>query len=199
MAYTSDIPRVSLNLPTDWFEVDLGAEQSTGWIDRLSLNFTATADRAAMVRAMQSIRDVFVDDAVDLAALFLPQPNNGVIAAAMTVDICGLGTDDSPESYLQFVESHRDLRSPHLDISNLSSWRSAHQSGELIGYSHLALVTPEPDMESSLEERSVFAIFPPGASQMARVTFRTARLGAFGDMATETSAIVEGMTIELAS
>jgi hypothetical protein len=190
---------VSLSLPDGWFEVDLGTVDSEGWLGTLELEFTERADHKAMSRALTSIRETFLDDSVDAAALYLPQPNNGVIGAAMIVDIFDLDVDDSPESYLEFVESHRDLRTPELDISAFTTWRSVHPSGELIGYSHLALVTPEPDAESSLEERAVFAVFPPGASRMVRITFRTARLGAFVDMTTETSAIVNDMTFDLAS
>lgn len=190
---------VSLHLPDDWFEVDLSSADPTSWLDSLRLDFTDRADAPAMFRALATIRETFVEDAVDRAALFLPQPNGGIIAAAMMVDVFDLDADDSPESYLEFVESHSDLRSPELDISAFSSWRSAHPSGELIGYRHLALVTPEPDAESSLEERVVFAIFPPGSAQMIRITFRTARLGAFVDMTTETSAIVDAMTFDLAT
>ncbi|WP_411722345.1 hypothetical protein [Mycetocola sp.] len=199
MASSLNIASVSLSLPEDWFEVDLEPAGSESWIDSLKLEFTERADQQAMSRALASVRQTFLDDAVDLAALYLPQPNNGVIGAAMIVDIFDLGVDDTPESYLEFVESHRDLRTPELDISAFSSWRSAHRSGELIGYSHIALVTPEPDSESSLEERAVFAVFPPGSSQLVRITFRTARLGAFVDMTTETSAIVNDMTFDLAA
>lgn len=199
MASSLNPAGVSLNLPVDWFEVELGSADPTAWLDSLGLEFTDRADPTAMSRALASIRETFVEDSVDWAALYLPQPNGGIIAAAMIVDVFALDVDDSPESYLEFVESHRDLRTPQLDISAFSTWRSAHPSGELIGYSHLALVTPEPDSESSLEERAVFAVFPPGAAQMIRITFRTARLGAFVDMTTETSAIVNAMTFDLAT
>ncbi|MET4638636.1 hypothetical protein [Mycetocola sp. 2940] len=187
-----------LHLPDDWFEVELGSADPTAWLGSLGLEFTDRADATAMSRALAAIRETFVEDSVDWAALYLPQPNNGIIGAAMIVDVFELDVDDSPESYLEFVESHRDLRTPELDISAFSTWRSAHPSGELIGYSHLALVTPDPDAESSLEERAVFAVFPPGESRMVRITFRTARLGAFADMTTETSAIVNAMTFDLA-
>ncbi|SFN93294.1 hypothetical protein [Mycetocola miduiensis] len=197
MVSRSHISAVLLNLPEDWFDVDLESDDPTAWIDGLDLDFTENADRVAMVRALESVRAAFVEDSVDVAALYLPQPNDGIIGAAMVLDVFEIAEGDSPESYLDFVESHRNLRSPELDISAFQSWRSAHPSGELVGYSHLALVTPGPDSESSLEERAVFAIFPPGASQMVRITFRTARLGAFVDIATEASAMVNDMTFDL--
>jgi hypothetical protein len=193
----SHISSVLLNLPEDWFDVDLESDDSSAWIDGLNLEFAEDADRAAMFRALTAVRAAFLDDSVDVAALYLPQPNNGIIGAAMILDVFELAEGDSPESYLEFVESHRELRSSALDISAFQSWRSAHPSGELIGYSHVALVTPEPEAESSLEERAVFAIFPPGASQLVRITFRTARLGVFVDMATETSAMVNDMVFDV--
>ena len=197
MASRSNIAGVSLNLPDDWFDVDLDAPDSSAWIADLGLELTEIADSAALFRALDSLRSTFIEDAVDVAALYLPQPNDGVIAAAMVLDVFGLGVDDSPESYLQFAESHRTLRSAELDISAFQSWRSSHANGELVGYSYLALVTPDPESESTLEERAVFAIFPPGAAQMAQITFRTARLGVFTDIAAETGAIVDALTFDL--
>lgn len=197
MVSRSNIAGVSLTLPDDWFDVDLEAPDSSAWLEGLGLDFTDLADQAALFRALDSIRSTFIDDEVDLAALYLPQPNGGVIGAAMILDVFELSEGDSPDSYLEFAESHRTLRSPGLDVSGFQSWRSVHPSGELVGYSHIALVTPDPETGSSLEERAVFAIFPPGSGQMAQITFRTARLGVFTDIATETGAIVDAMTFDL--
>lgn len=197
MASRSNIAGVTLSLPDDWFDVDLESADSSAWLSGLGLEFTDLADQAALFRALDAIRSTFMEDAVDVAALYLPQPNDGVIGAAMVLDVFDLAEGDSPESYLQFAELHRNLRSPELDVSGFQSWRSVHPSGELVGYSHIALVTPDPETGSSLEERAVFAIFPPGAAQMAQVTFRTARLGVFADIASETGAIVDAMTFDL--
>lgn len=197
MVPRSNIAGVSLTLPDDWFDVDLEAAESSAWLEGLGLEFTELADQAALYRALDAIRSTFIEDAVDLAALYLPQPNGGVIGAAMSLDVFDLGEGDSPDSYLAFAESNRDLRSPELDVSGFQSWRSTHPSGELVGYSHIALVTPDPETGSSLEERAVFAIFPPDAAQMAQITFRTARLGVFTDIAAETGAIVDAMSFDL--
>ena len=199
MATGAHITGISVTLPEFWVDVDLDASDSSEWIAGLDLEYTDAADVPRFTGALDSIRSKFVADGVDVAAILLPEPNNGIIAAAMVARVLELEPDDTPESYLAFAESHRTLRTPQFTVNRFSSWRSTHSGGELIGFSHLALLTAEGDTEGSLEERAVFAIFPPGAQEMVQVTFRTARLGAFSDMAEETGAIVDAMELEVTS
>ena len=197
MATGAHISGISVTLPEDWFDVDLDGSDSSEWIAGLDLEFTDAVDVGRFTGALDSIRSKFIADQVDVAAIMLPEPNNGIIAAAMVVRVLELDPDDTPESYLTFAESHRNLRTPEFTVNRFASWRSAHPAGELVGFSHLALLTAEGDTEGSLEERAVFAIFPPGAQEMVQVTFRTARLGAFDDMARETGAIVDALELQV--
>lgn len=199
MATGSHITGVSLTLPEDWFDVDLEGEDSSQWISGLDVEYAETADVTRFAGALDSIRAKFIADGVDVAAIMLPEPNNGIIAAAMVLRVLELDPDDTPETYLAFAESHRSLSTPEFTVNRFSSWRGTHASGELIGFSHLALLTEDGQTEGSLEERAVFAIFPPGSEEMVQVTFRTARLGAFDDMAAETGAIVDALELELTS
>lgn len=197
MATSSHITGVSLTLPENWFDVDLESADSSEWIASLNLEYADTADVDRFSTALDSIRSKFIADGVDVAAIMLPEPNNGIIAAAMVLRVLELDPDDNPETYLAFAESHRSLSTPEFTVNRFSSWRGTHNNGELIGFSHLALLTEEGQTEGSLEERAVFAIFPPGAEEMVQVTFRTARLGAFDDMAAETGVIVDALELEL--
>lgn len=199
MATGSHITSVSLTLPENWFDVDLVSSDSSEWIAGLGLDYTGTVDIARFSGALDSIRSKFIADDVDVAAIMLPEPNNGITAAAMVLRVLELDQDDNPETYLAFAESHRDLSTPEFTVNRFSSWRGAHSGGELVGFTHLALLTEEGQTDGSLEERAVFAIFPPGAEEMVQITFRTARLGAFTDMAEETGAIVDALELELAS
>jgi hypothetical protein len=198
MATGSHITGVSLTLPENWHDVDLESSDSSEWIAGLDLEYTDNADIERFSGALDSIRSKFMADDVDVAAIMLPEPNNGIIAAAMVLRVLELDPDDNPETYMAFAESHRSLSTPEFTVNRFSSWRGTHRNGELIGFSHLALLTEEGDTEGSLEERAVFAIFPPGAEEMVQITFRTARLGAFEDMAAETGAIVDALELELA-
>lgn len=198
MASGTHITGVSLTLPENWFDVDLESSDSSEWIAGLELEFADTADIGRFSAALDSIRSKFIADDVDVAAIMLPEPNNGIIAAAMVLRVLELDPDDTPETYLEFAESHRSLSTPEFTVNRFSSWRGTHANGELIGFSHLALLTEGGQTEGSLEERAVFAIFPPGAEEMVQITFRTARLGAFNDMAAETGAIVDALELGLA-
>lgn len=195
MATNPQITGVSIHLPENWFDVDLDAPDAAQWIAGLDLEYTETADQAGFAGALDSIRSKFVADGVDVAALLLPEPNGGVIGAALVLQVLELEPDDTPGSYLEFVGSQRELSTPEFTVSDFQSWRGAHPSGELIGFSHRALLGA--GTEASLEERAVFAVFPPGAEEMVKITFRTARPGIFADMAGETGSIVDAMDLEL--
>ncbi|GGE82028.1 hypothetical protein [Mycetocola zhadangensis] len=198
MATGSHITGVSLTLPENWFDVDLESADSSEWIAGLDIEYTDSADVDRVSSALDSIRSKFIADGVDVAAIMLPEPNGGFIAAAMVLRVLELDPDDNPETYLEFAESHRTLSSTEFAVSRFTSWRGTHPNGELIGFSHLALLTQEGQDHGELEERAVFAIFPPGAEEMVQITFRTARPDAFTDMAAETALIVDAVELELA-
>jgi hypothetical protein len=145
---------------------------------------------------LASLREALLTDEVDIAAIQLSSPNRGNIGAVVTLEVLDRAADDTPESFLAFAESHRDLRSAELDISAFQSWTAEHTSGDLVAFTYLALVT-SADGESSLEERAVYTLFPTSTSQIVQITFRTARLGVFEDMATETAEMVANIELEL--
>lgn len=193
----TEIVGVRLDLPDDWYDVDLDAEDAAAWIDSLPVVFDDNVDRDVFAGMLTSLRDALITDEVDVAAIQLRSPNRGSIGAAMMLELLQRGENDTPESFLAFAESHRNLRSPELNISAFSSWAGTHPFGDLVGFAYLALVTDVSSGEGTLEERAVFTIFPDSTTQLVQITFRTARLGVFEDLAEETSAIVDNIELEM--
>jgi hypothetical protein len=192
----SEIVGVRLNLPDDWYDVDLDADDAAEWIRSLALTYDERVDTDRFAGMLASLREALLTDDVDVAAIQLSSPNRGNIGAAVTFEVLERGADDTPQSFLAFAESHRNLRTAELDISGFSSWTGDHPSGDLVAFSYLALVT-SADGESSLEERAVYTLFPTSTSQIVQITFRTARLGVFEDIATETAEMVANIELEL--
>ncbi|MFU8945976.1 hypothetical protein ACLRGF_04500 [Mycetocola zhadangensis] len=192
----SEIVAVTLNLPDDWYDVDLDADDAAEWIGSLSLTYDDSVDTARFAGMLASLREALLTDDVDVAAIHLDSPNRGNIGAVVTLEVLERGADDTPESFLAFAESQRDLRSAELDISAFQSWTAEHPFGDLVAFTCLALVTAA-DGESILEERAVYTLFPTSTAQIVQITFRTARLGVFEDIAGETAAMVANMELEL--
>ena len=197
MVTTSEIVGVRLNLPDDWYDVDLDADDAREWIASIPIAYDDNVDREVFAGMLTSLRDALIADAVDVAAVHLASPNRGIIGAAMLFELLERGPDDTPESYLAFVNAHSDLRSPELDISAFQSWTGTHPFGAFVAFSHLALVTLPGSDESSLEERVVFTIFPESTTQLVQITFRSARLGIFEDITAEAASMVGNMELEL--
>lgn len=197
MVTTTEIVGVRLNLPDGWFDVDLDAENAADWIASLPISYDDNVDRDVFAGMLASLRDALLNDGVDVAAIQLNSPNRGVIGAAMLFEVLERGAEDTPESVLAFVNSHSDLRSPELDISAFQSWTGTHPFGPFVAFTHLALVTTPGSDESSLEERAVYTIFPESTTQLVQVTFRSARLGVFDDLAGQSAAMVGNIELDL--
>ncbi|GGE81996.1 hypothetical protein [Mycetocola zhadangensis] len=193
----SEIVGVRLNLPEDWYDVDLEAESPAEWIASLPVKFDGSVDQELFAGLMASLREAMLVDEVDVAAIQLKSPNRGNVGAALLFELLNRGPHDTPESFLEFAESHKDLRTPELDISSFVSWTGEHPSGPYVAFTYLALVTTPGREESALEERAVYTLFPKSATQLVQITFRTARLGVFDDIAEETSTMVGNIELDL--
>ena len=197
MVTATEIVGVRLNLPDGWYDVDLDADDAATWIASLPIEYDGNVDRDVFAGMLSSLRDALLADDVDAAAIQLNSPNRGIIGAAMLFELLERGSDDTPESFQAFVDTHSDLRSPELDISAFRSWAGTHPFGPFVAFTHLALVTIPGSDESSFEERAVFTIFPESTSSLVQITFRSARLGVFDDIAEQAAGMVGNIELDL--
>jgi hypothetical protein len=196
-----DIVDIAIGTFEGWHPVALASDFGAAtWADELVAELkvdSEASDLADGLRGIQAaLHELHPDDAIG-AQVFLPAPEMGVINALMTYERILLETDDTPESFLAETASHANDRVPGYEVRGYEEWRAPHPVGELVGFTHLAAITQPGEDQATLEQRVVFAIFPPGAGQMVQVVFRSVFLGAFGNMVEETSAIVDTLRIKL--
>ncbi|MET0843376.1 MAG: hypothetical protein ABWY23_05970, partial [Mycetocola sp.] len=82
MVTTSEIVGVRLNLPDDWYDVDLDADDARDWIASIPVAYDDNVDREVFAGMLTSLRDALIADDVDVAAIHLASPNRGIIGAA---------------------------------------------------------------------------------------------------------------------
>jgi hypothetical protein len=195
-----DIVDIAIGTFEGWHPVTLvGDFGADSWADALvaELGIAENTEMADGLRGIQqALHELHPGDDVG-AQVYLPAPEMGVINALMTYERILLETDDTPESFLAETDAHAGDRAPGYEIRGYESWRAPHPVGELVGFTHLTAITLPDEDTATLEQRVVFAIFPPGAGQMVQVVFRSVFLGAFGNMVEETSAIVDTLRVKM--
>ncbi|MGO4534639.1 hypothetical protein [Leifsonia sp. 2MCAF36] len=196
-----DIVDFSFEAPDGWYDVELlGEHGSDDWPERLvaTLDAGGLADELAeRLRALQRVLHAEDPTGATRARVYIPVPAAGVLNAFQTVELLQLETDDTPESYLAAADAEGEHREPGYEIRGYRSWRTAHATGELVGFTHLTAIADEEAGDALLEQRVVFAIFPVGSAQAFQMIFRSAFVGGFADMVEETQEIADSLRVSL--
>lgn len=198
---SQDIVDVAYDAPDGWYDVDLLSEHGADdWPERLVATLDAgplAADLAERLRSLQRLLHAEDPTGATRARVYLPVPSAGVVTAFQTFELLQLETDDSPESYLAAVDAEGGHREPGYEILGYRSWRTAHATGELVGFTHLTAIADEDAGDALLEQRVVFAVFPVGSAQAVQLVFRSAFVGGFSDMVEETQEIADSLCVTL--
>ncbi|WP_374009675.1 hypothetical protein [Leifsonia sp. LS-T14] len=198
---SQDIVDFSFEAPDGWFDVELlGDHGSEDWPERLVASLDAGAlggDLTERLRALQRVLHAEDPTGATRARVYIPVPAAGVLNAFQTVELLHLEIDDTPESYLAAADAEGAHREPGYEIVGYRSWRTAHATGELVGFTHLTAIADEDAGDALLEQRVVFAIFPVGSAQAFQMVFRSAFVGGFADMVEETQEIADSLRVTL--
>jgi len=198
---SQDIVDFSFDAPESWYDVELLSDHgSDDWPERLAGSLEAgplTNELTERLRSLQQVLHAEDPTGATRARVYLPVPSAGVLNAFQTFELLELETDDSPESYLAAVDAESGHREPGYEIVGYRSWRTAHATGELIGFTHLTAIADEDAGDALLEQRVVFAIFPVGSAQAFQMVFRSAFVGGFADMVEETQEIADSLRVTL--
>ena len=198
---SQDIVDFSFEAPDDWHDVELLSDRgSDDWAERLVGSLPAGDAAGELIERLQALQRVLHEEdptGATRARVYIPVPEAGVLNAFQTFELLQLDTDDSPESYLAAVEEESEHTEPGFRILGFRSWRTAHATGELVGFTHLTALADEDAGDALLEQRVVFAIFPVGSAQAFQMVFRSAFVGGFSDMVEETQAIADSLRITL--
>jgi hypothetical protein len=196
-----DIVDFSFDAPEGWYDVELLGEQgSDDWPERLAASVGAgplAGELAERLRALQQLLHAEDPTGATRARAYIPVPSTGVLNAFQTFELLQLEVDDTPESYLAATDAEGAHREPGYEILGYRSWRTAHATGELVGFTHLTAIADADAGDALLEQRVVFAIFPVGAAQAFHMVFRSAFVGGFADMVAETQEIADSLRVTL--
>jgi hypothetical protein len=198
---SQDIVDLTFDAPEGWYDVELLSDHgSDDWPERLAASLDAGAlagELAARLRALQQVLHAEDPTGATRARVYVPVPSTGVLNAFQTFELLQLEVDDSPESYLAATDAEGGHREPGYEIVGYRSWRTAHATGELVGFTHLTAIADEDAGDALLEQRVVFAIFPVGSAQAVQLTFRSAFVGGFADMVEDTQQIADSVRVQL--
>jgi len=197
-----DIVDLTFEAPESWYDVELLSDHgSDDWPERLSARLAAgeptEAELVERLRALQHLLHSEDPTGATRARVYVPAPAIGVLNAFQTYELLQLEVDDSPESYLAATDAQGDHREPGYEILGYRSWRTAHATGELVGFTHLTALGDEDAGDALLEQRVVFAVFPVGSAQAVQFVFRSAFIGGFADMVAETQEIADSLRVTL--
>ncbi|MHA7985453.1 hypothetical protein ACX9R5_06560 [Rathayibacter sp. CAU 1779] len=173
---------------------------SSAILDGEAISAPVPAD--ALLRQLRRVQKEAAEtdpDGTSQWSAYVPFPLTGLVAATLQCSFLWLQPDDSPESYRAEVAAHAGDRAVGYEIRGLQTWRSAHHDGDSVGFTHVTVISEYEGGEAFLEQRVVFVVFPVGAAQAVQFVFRSAYVGAFADMVTETQAIVDSLRVRLAS
>jgi hypothetical protein len=196
-----DIVDFSFDAPEGWYDVELLGEQgSDDWPERLAASVGAgplAGELVERLRALQQLLHAEDPTGATRARAYIPVPATGVLNAFQTFELLQLEVDDTPESYLAATDAEGAHREPGYEILGYRSWRTAHATGELVGFTHLTAIADADAGDALLEQRVVFAIFPVGSAQAFHMVFRSAFIGGFADMVAETQEIADSLRVTL--
>ena len=119
------------------------------------------------------------------------------IGCLLTTEQFSMDADDGPDTFEQMLtEGVRQLR-PGARTRVAETWRASTEVGEIVGLFHRIDFIELGEKEGTLEQRTIFGVFPPRSRDMIRFIFTVADFGTFGDMAADTQAIVETLEVTL--
>ncbi|TFC04604.1 hypothetical protein [Cryobacterium mannosilyticum] len=117
------------------------------------------------------------------------------IGAVLTVQQLAMDDDDGPAAYERIAREESTRMRPGARSRDLELWRADIPAGEVVGLFQRIEFTELGAAEGRLSERTVFAVFPVGSSEMLQFAFTCDDFGAFASMREETQAIVETLHI----
>lgn len=190
-------------LPPDWHRVPLGTGQDVeGWAAQLAQQLTSEPTASASLRegfgALQA-RMLRSHDVTATAAVYVPWPEFGQIACALAFELTPRHVFDSAEDFQQSLNDEAAEWQPGMEFRGNRTWLREVPAGQLVGsVSLISHRDPGADMEH-LEQRTVFGVFPPNASELVQFVFSSQDLNAFEDMAEQTEQLVATLEVELDS
>jgi hypothetical protein len=203
---TSDILDWTIDLPAGWFTVPVGpldAHAEAQWADDVIARVRETAVQPG---SSTVLREELRQLRAELAAQGSPWLNAAVsvrpesvmsVGCVLLTSVLGLGPGEGPDDFTAVLEEGftRPGRGVRSHLAHV--WREVAEAGELVAGFQRFEVLDLGEGLGTVEDRTIFGLFPPGSGEVLRMEFRSADLGAFDDMAEETAQFARSARVRL--
>ena len=198
----------TIDLSPGWFMMPLDelspAEQSE-WIDEVIAELRETAVEPGSPTALRS---ELAELRADLRRQQNPWLNAAVLIRPETVMTVGcllltsiieLEEGEGPDAFEAGVEEAFAHPARGTRTHSSRVWRERVDAGELVGSFQRFEIVDYGEGIGTVEDRTVFGVFPENCIELIRLEFRTWDLAAFADFIDETSVIARSARVALAN
>jgi hypothetical protein len=199
-----DIVDLSVNADQTWYPVPLGGVEDALWGETLAAEVTTDAtDRRTLGTQLDilRVRLAGIGNPRMSCAVWIPFPASGRASGALAFELTditpGVTAEDAAAKYLADLQSDEGRRFPGTEYLSASTWTGEVPAGPFVAAHNLIARRDPGDEEATIEERTVFAVFPPGAAQLVQLVFSAEGVGAFLNMPRQTEEVVAALSIEL--
>jgi hypothetical protein len=200
MTTNGDVVQFEFDISNEWYELPLLPGTGEAWAHALAAQLLPNDARVAEMLEFQLARvqaNVNTMDIPDLtAAVWIPSPGSGFVSSVMGFHLADLFDGDTPERYLEDFESDKG-REDDSTWFEVETWRGDVPAGTFVAARNLISHPDDERIQSWIEERTIFAVFPPGVRQCVQVFFSAESIGSFWDMPAQTQAVVTTLRVQL--
>ncbi|MDI2098536.1 hypothetical protein [Ruicaihuangia caeni] len=193
------------DVPEDYYPIPLFGHDdldSERWARAVIDDVRERADAGAtgqIIESLAELRDRLLSRANPLftAVVSVRAQFTMTIGCLITVQQLELEPDDGPDELERALAESVETMPLGTRSREADFWRLRGDDREVVGMLQRLEYLEPGQAEGHLEQRTVFGVFPDGASDMLHFTFTVSDLATFGDMRAETQAIVDTVTFRL--
>lgn len=201
---TRDIVDLSVNAEPTWYPIPLGGVETKLWGETLAAEIVTNAAKQRALSAQLTtlqVRLAGIGNPRVSCAVWIPYPESGRASCALGFELtdigAGLSSEAAAASYLTELQADEGRRFPGTEYLGVTTWTGEVAAGPFVAAHNFISRRDLGDAEATIEERTVFAVFPPGAAQYVQLVFSAEGIGAFVNMPRETEEVVATLQIEL--
>ncbi len=197
---SDDIVQFDFGFDEHWYQVPLTARGGV-WAKELVRSFSIkrSAAKSLSYQLDKLQTNLSSNNGPGITCVvWIPQPESGYAACSMSFRLADLSESDSLEAVLADLEADKNRGDDNTDFLEVDTWRGQFDVGPFVAARNLIVHRNGQDPEGTVEERTVFAVFPDGARQMVQLVFTAESIGSFYDMPAETQAVSSTLRVDLA-
>ena len=201
-----EIAAYNIKLPLDFYAIPLREDPdldnvrwARGIVDEVLAQAEAPTELAGIVEELAELRWRLLASSSPLltAAVSIRPAGAMTIGCLLTAEQFSMEPGDGPDSFeVMLTEGVRQLR-PGARTRLAEAWRTKTEMGEIVGLLHRIDYIELGAGEGTLEQRTIFGVFPLRSREMVRFIFTVSDFATFPNMKVDTQAIVETIQVSL--